>query len=122
MTIEEKLKEMIIDRFGSVFRFSEVVGLSNSTVATILLRGIHKASIDNVLKICKALGISADELAQDNIVPIRADRKQYNIDDLIALVKLDGFSIDGTALSDNESRLLLCALEIGAEAIRKGRE
>lgn len=120
MTIEDKLKELILNRYGSVVRFAEEIGLSNSTVSTILYRGIHKASIDNVLKICKALGISADELAQDRIVPTWDKLKAADINDLVSLIKCN-CSVDGESLNENEKTLLLCCIEIAVEYIRRSR-
>lgn len=120
MTIEEQLKELILNRYGSVVRFADDAGLSNSTVATILTRGIHKASIDNILKICKTLGISADELAQDKIVPTYERLHSADINDLIAIVNSNVF-IDEKKLNEDETQILLFALESAADFIRRNR-
>ena len=121
MTIEEQLKDLILNRYGSVVRFAEEVELSNSTVSSILYRGIHKASIDNVLKICKTLGISADELAQDKIVPVREISHVSDISDLITAIKFETY-IDGEKLSKDETQLLLFAINAAVEYIRMKRE
>ena len=67
MTIEEQLKELIIKKSGSVNKFSNENGLSTSTVATVFTRGVQKTNINTIIKICKALGISADELSNGRI-------------------------------------------------------
>ena len=121
MTIEEKLKDLILNRYGSVVRFSEDTGLSNSTVATILTRGIHNASIGNVLKICKTLGISADELAHDRIVPTWDKLKAADINDIVSLIRCE-CSIDGTPLTEIETEMFLCAVEVVTEIIRRSRD
>jgi len=42
--------------------FAEKIGLPPTTLQSMLSRGIGKASVDNVIKVCKGLGISTDEL------------------------------------------------------------
>ena len=70
MTIEEKLKSLIIEKYGNMVNFCKEIDMANSTLATIMKSGVHKANITSIIKICKALGISADELANDRIVPV----------------------------------------------------
>ena len=67
MTIEEQLKELIIKKSGSVNKFSIDNGLSTSTVATVFTRGVQKTNINTIIRICSALGISADELSNGRI-------------------------------------------------------
>lgn len=64
--MEEQIKKMIIEKFGSVRSFSEKIGLPNSTVVSILERGIGNSNITNVIKMCKALDISVDKLIDNN--------------------------------------------------------
>lgn len=59
---ESKLKEKILERFDSVRQFSFKIGIPYTTVDTILKRGIDKANVGNVKKICKELNISIDSL------------------------------------------------------------
>jgi len=70
MTIEERLKEMMIQKSGSVNKFAHECGLSTSTVATMFTRGANKTNINTIVKICKALNISADELSDGRITPL----------------------------------------------------
>ncbi|EJS58162.1 MULTISPECIES: LexA family protein [Bacillus] len=42
--------------------FAEKIGLPPTTLQSMLSRGIGKASIDNVIKVCKGLGITTDDL------------------------------------------------------------
>ena len=69
MGVEEDLKKIIIDRYGSVNKFATVCDVPYSTIATIFVRGINKANISSVIAICKELKISADELANGKITP-----------------------------------------------------
>lgn len=68
MTIEEQLKSLMIEKSGSVNKFSRECGVATSTVATIFTRGVNNANAKNIIKICKHLGISANELLEGRIV------------------------------------------------------
>lgn len=68
MSVESDLKNLIVERYGTVKAFSQSVGLPNSTLDSIFRRGILKASVTNIIKICDALGISADGLGDGKIV------------------------------------------------------
>ena len=79
MTIEEKLKDYILKKYNSMREFTIAIDLPYSTMATILKRGIANSNVNNIIKICQALGISADELAAGNIVPVQANDQQNSI-------------------------------------------
>ncbi len=70
MTTEEQLRDLMIKKSGSVNRFAQEVGISQSTIFSILSRGINKANIESIITICRALSISADELAEGRITPM----------------------------------------------------
>lgn len=127
MTIEERIKAMIISKYGSMREFSKQIGMSQSTLSTIMTRGIHNASISNVLKICKALRISSDELAHDRIVPVEKHPHLTDIDSIILITKnniqdLKDLTIDGQIMTDNEIETLIDALDIGVGIIKRKRE
>lgn len=42
--------------------FADEIGIPPTTLQSMLTRGIGKASVDNVIKICRSLGITVDEL------------------------------------------------------------
>lgn len=69
MTIEEELKKLMIEKSGSVNKFAQECGLPTSTVATVFDRGVNKANINTIIKICKHLGLSVDALANGKIAP-----------------------------------------------------
>ena len=66
--IENKLKEMIIEKYGSLAKFANEIDMSWTTLDSILKRGILKANIVNVLKITNKLGIDTDQLGKGEIV------------------------------------------------------
>ena len=67
MTIEEKLKALILIRYNSVREFVLEIDMPYSTLNSIFLRGVNNSSVSTVIKVCKALGISADALADGKI-------------------------------------------------------
>ena len=62
--LEIKLRNLMINKCGSVSAFAASIGIPYTTVDSILKRGVQKANIDNIIKICAALEISVDELAR----------------------------------------------------------
>lgn len=60
--IEEKLKNYIIEKYGSIRQFSMTIDIPYTTVDSILKRGIDNSNVGNVIKMCKALNISVDNL------------------------------------------------------------
>lgn len=78
MNREEKLKTMIIKRFGTVKEFSRAVGLPYTTIRSILERGIFNAKLENVIIICKGLGISSEELIDQKDFVMENSLSFYN--------------------------------------------
>ena len=131
MAIEEKLKKLILERYGTLRTFVPYTGLSYSTVYTILRRGIQNSSVDNVIKICHALGISTDELAHNRIVPIQNEHEKLayfsDVEKIIEYTKRNviGFhalSLDGQPLSEDEIETLLDLLNTGVRIIKRNRK
>lgn len=122
MTTEQKLRDFILMRFGSIREFTQYIDMPYSTFATILSRGLDSASINNILRICQGLGISADALANGSIVPV-SKMDHGNETDL--LVEFEAFSarirnagdlvIKGRPLNQTQVDELMDILEIGFE-------
>jgi hypothetical protein len=60
----EILKKLIESSSPSVKAFSLKSGLPYSTLRSMLERGIGNASVDNVIKVCKTLGITIEQLEE----------------------------------------------------------
>ena len=71
MTVEEHLKSLMIKKAGSVNKFAQMCGVSQSTIASVFTRGVGKANIKTIIKICRTLEISADELVEGRITPLQ---------------------------------------------------
>lgn len=116
---------MILDRHGSMIAFSKKIDMANSTLATILDRGVNKASISNVIKICNALDISADGLAHGQIVP-RAKRKQksvMHIEEIIEdtqkmILENENICIDGKTMTSEEREDMADAIGLCFDIVR----
>ena len=132
MTTEERLKELILSRYHSVREFSLTIGMPNSTLESIFKRGIGNSSVTNVIKICKALGISADALADGEIVQIQK-RPTNRVNDRIEVKELvedmkdilntrGGLTIDGYPMTVNAIDSIIDAMDIGVEIAKRKSE
>lgn len=60
--LEANLKSHIIEKYGSLKKFSETIDMPWTTLDSILKRGIANSNITNVLKITRELGLDAEKL------------------------------------------------------------
>ena len=124
MTVEKKLQDFILSSYRSIREFTQSIGMPYSTFATILNRGVDNSSVTNIIKICKALGISADELANGEIVPLshpsRATKTESDL--LIEFISFTTrlknskrITARGREISPEELNEIISVLEIGIE-------
>lgn len=73
--IEIRLKEMIIEKYGSLKKFCDIIGMPWTTLDSILKRGVCNSNITNVMKITNELGINTEKLASGSIVATNPDTK-----------------------------------------------
>lgn len=98
-TTEDKLKAYILDRYKSIREFTISIDMPYTTFDSVLKRGIDNSSITNIIKICKALNISADELANGNIVStISKPNYKNDVVEMLNLVKSDVIKLDNLTL------------------------
>ena len=71
-TIEQRLNDLIIERYENVTTFSKQTGIPRSTLGSIMKRGINNANVSTMRTICRTLQLSLDELVDGRIVS-RAD-------------------------------------------------
>ena len=62
MSREQRLRNLILDRYQSLRRFAMEADIPYSTLMTLLSRDLGGASFDVVMKICRTLGIDPMEL------------------------------------------------------------
>lgn len=128
MTVEERLKELIVKQYGTMKDFTDHIGVPNSTFANILRRGVNNANVLTIIKICQALGISTDALAEGKIVPIeRQISEPTKIEDIFEEVKqqllnADNLTIDDEQATEAEIMLLVNSLDLALQITRKQRK
>lgn len=132
MSTEEKLKSYILSRYKSIREFVAYTDLPYSTVDSVLRRGVLNSGIDNVLRICAVLNISADELAKGNITPVRkeltSDKNEPVEINHIAeiyrykLEKPEAVLLDNTPLTEHEAQFVIDSIDIIIEQLRKNRK
>lgn len=128
MTLEEQLKQVILSKYKSVSAFSQSIGLSNSTVDSMLNRGLYNAGVGRVMKIFDALGIDTESLAVGRIIYIdgknevetekapapsedSAEAQFSKLEIETVLVSL-GFIQDGEHITDSDLRFINGILDI----------
>lgn len=92
--IENILKALIVDKFKNLRQFSIEADLPYTTLIGILERGINKASIQNIIKICKALNIDTDALANGEIKERNVEAQKLTFSESSIIKKyrsLDGY-------------------------------
>lgn len=129
MTTEEKLKDLILTRYYSIRDFTNSIDLPYTTLDSMFRRGIQNSSVNNVIKVCKALGISADALADGEIVPVKKTTgKPINdrfevveiVDDIKEVLSQQGFiTLDGKPINKDGIDSIIDAIDIGVEMAKK---
>lgn len=64
--LEDKIKDLIIEKYGSVRQFALKIDIPYTTIDSILKRGIDNSNVSNVIKMCKALDLSIDKTIEKN--------------------------------------------------------
>ena len=101
MQAEERIKELIIAKYGNVRAFATESGISYTTVRSILERGIMNAKAENVFKICHLLGISPDTVADWGV----SNDPQPNTHDIDNIID-NAMMFDGKPLSEEDKRAI----------------
>lgn len=68
MDTTAKLKELILSRYKNLRAFAEESGVAYTTLDSMLKKELYKAGWGTIKKVCRHLGISADELGEGRIV------------------------------------------------------
>lgn len=129
MSVEKNLKRLILSRYRSTREFTVDAGIPYTTLDSIFRRGINNSSVDNVIKICKTLWISADELAEGRIVSIAdqivaSGEQPHDIELIIDIAKSslihgDNLTLKGKPVSSDVVQTLITGLEVSFELAKK---
>lgn len=129
MTTEEKLQELILTHYHSVREFTLAIDMPYTTMHSIFKRGIGNSSVANIIKICKALGISADALADGEIALVKSkatrplnDRIEIKeiLDDTKDILNHGGFiTLDGDPIDKSGIDSIIDAMDVGVEIAKR---
>lgn len=68
--LEEHLRDIVVDRFGSIPKFAEKMGMSPQTVYTLLKRGVTSGTTSTVLPILAELGLDLNWVVRNRLVAV----------------------------------------------------
>ena len=127
MTIEERLRRLILSRYPSTKDFAAEAGINYSTLLSVFKRGLDNTGISNIQKICRELGITIEGLCNDRIefaekAPDHlATLREYQ-NRLLLMMTETGLTLDGVPLSQEEALLLDDQITAATEMIRRRRD
>lgn len=128
MTLEDKLKELILSDHATIKDFADKCGIKYQTVMSILTRGVLNASVTNIIKICQTLGISTDELANGRIVaagPSFTMKERTALEEVVTLTKQrmnEGrLTFEGVPLSEDEKDFLSNTMDVCINMMKSKR-
>ena len=118
-----ELKKLIIDKYGTVVNFSKAIGLPNSTVASILTRGLTHTTVENMRIICNALGLDIRSFSEGKLCPAVPDHQTGDLKDItnIYLRSVSASSLDGLQITDNEAEIIKMTLGLAFQIIKNNR-
>lgn len=131
MTVEQKLKDLILSRYHSIREFTIAIDMPYTTIDSIFRRGIGNSSVTNVIKICKALGISADALADGKIAPAAPRRIEVelvedpiDLSDILSDTKArlahpQDLTLDGQPVDDETAKALAQGIDVSLELAKR---
>ena len=84
----EIIKEMIEERWPTQKAFAEAAGLPYTTLRSILQRGVGNSAVENVIRICRTLGITIEELeelAERNDQGVNKETQELSEEEILTL-------------------------------------
>ncbi len=82
--LEQQIKTLIKNKYGSINQFSIKTGIAYSTMDSIIKRGINNSNLSSIIRVCEALNISADGLSK-GIISYKKDNQTTNNLDIYKL-------------------------------------
>jgi len=140
MTTEEKLKNYILERYRSIREFTIAIDMPYSTLKGVLTRGIDNSSVGVIFKICKALNISPDALAEGEIVPKSSHRdkvidaiQNINTEEAVEISQIifktknrllayNNLLLEGKPVKKEEINNLVNGIDISLEMVKKNQK
>ncbi len=101
MSIEEEIKRIVITKYGSIRQFANDIEIPYTTIQSIFNRGINNAGMQNVIKICQALGIDTDALAEGKIEERKTHDNLVTVSEKEHIKKYRTLSEHGKKMADS---------------------
>lgn len=126
MSVEERLKDLILTRYMSIREFTQIADIPYTTLDSIFRRGVSNSSVSNIIKICRVLNLSVDALADGEIVarPTNPGTHVTEVREIVneAKSKLshsDALTLDGRSVDVETVEPIIDALNIGYEMVKR---
>ena len=129
MSTEDKLKDLILKRYHSIREFAITFDIPYSTIDSIFRRGVGNSSVSNIIKICKALSISVDALADGDITPIKSKTSKpindrFEVKEILSdtkdrLIHSGEITLDGKPIGKAGIESIIDAMDVGVEIAKK---
>ena len=129
MSTEDKLKDLILKRYHSIREFAIKFDIPYSTIDSIFRRGVGNSSVSNIIKICKALGISVDALADGEITPVKSKtakpiNDRFEVKEILSdtkdrLIHSGEITLEGKPIGKAGIESIIDAMDVGVEIARK---
>ena len=124
MDIENAIKDLIKERYGSVREFCIQTKIPYSTLTSMFQNGITNTRINNVLKICSSLSIDADALTEGKVIPVKTETTSHDLEERVTtflnwIRTDDAIRFRGEKADPQMIQYVEAALEIGLKLARK---
>ncbi len=124
MDIENAIKDLIKERYGSVREFCIQAKIPYSTLTSMFQNGITNTRINNVLKICSSLSIDADALTEGKVIPVKTETTSHDLEERVTtflnwIRTDDAIRFRGEKADPQMIQYVEAALEIGLKLARK---
>ena len=120
MQFDSMLKKYILARYGTLKDFAVACDISYNTMDSIFRRGTEKTSVQNIIRICHVLGISADDLVEGRIVPVSKGNPFTDIETITMMGY--NLTVDGIPLTMEELETLSDCIKAACKIIRRNRK
>lgn len=121
--LEDKLKNLIIEKYGSVRQFSIKIDIPYTTVDSILKRGLDNSNVGNVIKMCKALDISIDNLLDNKEIISNLEFDNADLIDISDnMTKIPVLGVIKAGIPIEAQQDILEYIEIPKSWLRGGKE
>lgn len=80
--LRPQFDKLIKEKFKSTSALSKAIGVHNSTVTSALAGNIFGVGVGRIIKICHALGVGVDGLAEGKLIPYTPPSEDHCDDEL----------------------------------------